>query len=56
MGFLDNRPIVNHWSSDDQVPPSTALSDKISADMRKRGLNFLALQSAMPLWRDGNGH
>ncbi len=38
--YLDDRPLINHWVREDQIPPSTALSDRISADMRKRGFRF----------------
>lgn len=38
--YLDDKPMVNNWITEDQVPSSTALSDKISADMRKRGFKF----------------
>ncbi|EAS48032.1 DNA-3-methyladenine glycosylase I [marine gamma proteobacterium HTCC2207] len=39
-GFVDNLPIVNHWSSLAQIPASTELSDKISKEMKKRGFKF----------------
>jgi DNA-3-methyladenine glycosylase I len=39
--FLPNRkPIINHWTSLSQIPPSTPLSDEISKDMKKRGFKF----------------
>ncbi len=40
-GFLpEGKPIMNHWTSLDQVPASTELSDVISKDMKKRGFKF----------------
>jgi DNA-3-methyladenine glycosylase I len=39
-GFVDDKPIVNHWSSLSQIPASTELSDRISKEMKKRGFKF----------------
>jgi DNA-3-methyladenine glycosylase I len=40
-GFLPGRaPIINTWKSHSEIPPRTALSDEISADMKKRGFKF----------------
>ena len=39
--FVDGRPIQNRWRSLAEVPASTALSDGISKDLRKRGFNFV---------------
>ena len=36
----DGEPIVNHWTSEDQLPASTPLSDAISRDMKRRGFKF----------------
>lgn len=36
----DEKPIINHWTSLDQIPASTPLSDTISKDMKKRGFKF----------------
>ena len=36
----DGKPIINHWTSLSQIPPSTPLSDVISSDMKKRGFKF----------------
>ena len=38
--FVDNKPIQNKWKSQSEVPASTPLSDKISADLKKRGFKF----------------
>jgi len=40
-GFLpDGKPIINNWKDHTHTPPRTELSDKISADMKKRGFKF----------------
>lgn len=38
--YLDGKPLINNWVSSSEVPASTALSDKISADMKRRGFKF----------------
>jgi len=38
--FVDGAPIVNHWPSGAR-PAKTALSDRISKDLRKRGFKFV---------------
>ncbi len=38
--FVDNKPIINHFESLDEVPAITPLSDKISKDLKKRGFKF----------------
>ena len=38
--FVNNRTIVNGWTSEDQIPVSTELSDRISKDMKDRGFKF----------------
>ena len=40
-GFSDHKPIQNRWKSQAQVPATTALSDVISKDMKKRGFTFV---------------
>lgn len=39
--FIDGKPIVNKWKTLKQVPANTALSDKISKDLKQRGFKFL---------------
>ncbi|MFO7887716.1 MAG: DNA-3-methyladenine glycosylase I [Eubacteriales bacterium] len=39
--FVDNKPIVNHWESIEDVPSKNQLSDKISKDLKKRGFKFI---------------
>ncbi len=39
--FVDNKPIVNSFSENKEIPAKTTLSDKISADLKKRGFKFV---------------
>lgn len=39
--FVDNKPIINHFQTMTDVPASTPLSDLISKDLKKRGMNFV---------------
>lgn len=38
--YVDGKPLVNHWETVAEVPASTALSDRLSADLKKRGFKF----------------
>ena len=40
-GFNEGVQVVNHFQDLSQVPATTALSDRISKDMKKRGFSFL---------------
>ena len=40
-GFVNDRPVVNQPKTMADVPASTALSDSISKDLKKRGFNFV---------------
>ncbi len=40
-GFVDGRPVVNHWRAMREVPASTPLSDAISKDLKARGFRFV---------------
>jgi DNA-3-methyladenine glycosylase I len=40
-GFVNGRPIINEFKELKEVPAKTALSDKISADMKKKGFKFV---------------
>ena len=40
-GFVNGRPIQNNWKLDKEVPARTELSDRISADLKKRGFKFV---------------
>jgi DNA-3-methyladenine glycosylase I len=39
--FVDGRPRVNSWKSQDRVPPRTPESDAMSKALKKRGFNFV---------------
>ena len=39
--YVNNTPIVGHWKQIEDVPPTTALSDRISKDLKKLGMNFV---------------
>jgi len=39
--FVDNKPIINSFTSMKELPAKTELSDKISADLKKRGFKFI---------------
>jgi DNA-3-methyladenine glycosylase I len=39
--FVDGTPIVNRRRTLKQIPPRTALSDRISKDLKQRGFNFV---------------
>ncbi len=38
--YVDHRPIVNSWTRMEDVPSSTAVSDALSRDLKKRGFKF----------------
>ena len=38
--FVDGRPITNRWESLRELPASTALSDKLSKELKRRGFSF----------------
>jgi 3-methyladenine DNA glycosylase len=40
-GFVDGRPVVNHWKDISELPAKTGLSETISRDMKSRGFSFL---------------
>lgn len=39
--FVGGKPIVNHWQDMTNVPVSTAESDALSKDLKKRGFKFI---------------
>lgn len=39
-GFTDGNPIINHWESLKEVPATSAESDALSKDLKKRGFKF----------------
>lgn len=40
-GFVNHKPIKNHFKSIKEIPAKTSLSDQISKDLKKRGMNFV---------------
>ena len=38
--YFSNKPIVNCWIKEGQIPASTPISQKISKDMNRRGFKF----------------
>ena len=40
-GFVNGAPICNHWEKIEDVPAYTEISDKMSADLKKRGFKFV---------------
>jgi DNA-3-methyladenine glycosylase I len=39
--FVGGEPVVNHWTEAGQVPAKTALSDRVSKELSKRGFRFV---------------
>ena len=40
-GFVDGKPIQNNFTTMSEMPANSLLSDKISADFKKRGFKFV---------------
>ena len=40
-GFVNHKPIKNHWIAFKEVPTSTPESDALSKDLKKRGMTFV---------------
>ena len=39
--FVNNKPLVNSWKCDSDIPARTELSDAVSNDLKKRGFKFI---------------
>lgn len=39
--FVDGQPQLHHFKSSDEVPATDATSDRMSRDLKKRGMNFV---------------
>lgn len=39
--FVGGAPIINHWKNLKEVPATSAVSDALAKDMKKRGFKFL---------------
>lgn len=40
-GFVGGEPKINHWETQEQVPATSAESNALSKDMKKRGFKFV---------------
>ena len=40
-GFVDGKQVVNHFTSQSEMPANTLLSDTISKDLKQKGFKFL---------------
>jgi DNA-3-methyladenine glycosylase I len=40
-GFVDQKPVINHWTALSEIPAKTELSDRISEDLKRRGFKFV---------------
>lgn len=40
-GFVDGEPVQNAWRRDSQIPATSAVSDTLSKDLKKRGFKFV---------------
>jgi DNA-3-methyladenine glycosylase I len=38
---VDGKPRINRYKRDKQIPPKTAMSEKLSKDLKERGFNFV---------------
>ncbi len=39
--FVSNKPVVNSWKYDQDIPSKTILSDTISSDLKRKGFIFI---------------
>lgn len=39
--FVDHKTIQNNWKSSSEVPATTAISERLSKDLKKRGFKFV---------------
>ena len=39
--YVDNKPIVGHWESYENMPATTPISDRINKDLKKMGFKFV---------------
>ena len=39
--YVDGSPIINAWQKVADIPTHTAISDRLSSDLKKRGFNFV---------------
>ena len=39
--FVDGAPVVNHWSTIEEIPATTQTSERMSRELRRRGFRFV---------------
>jgi len=39
--FVDGKPVINKWKTQEKIPANTELSDRMSKDLKIRGFKFL---------------
>lgn len=39
--FVENKPIINHWSDISELPATSEISDRMSKDLKARGFKFV---------------
>ena len=39
--WVEGKPIINHWKTLAEIPPSTELSEKISRELKRKGFTFV---------------
>jgi DNA-3-methyladenine glycosylase I len=39
--FVNKKPVLNQWAALNEIPAKTEVSDKLSADLKKRGFKFV---------------
>ncbi len=40
-GFVDGKPIINHWKRLEDIPARTDIAEKMSRDLKNRGFKFV---------------
>jgi len=40
-GFVDGRPLINHWRAAAEIPANSPVSDRLSKDLSRRGFKFV---------------
>ena len=52
--FVDGEPVMNDWARPEDVPCTTAVSDALSRDLQRRGMNFVG-STIMYAYMQANG-
>jgi len=40
-GYVNHQPLINHWKNMSELPATSAISDQLSKDLKKRGFKFV---------------